>query len=113
MPDALGAAAQRHDNTVVIEEVEPTRILGTRLNSEAWFATSSTTTALGCPPPEDREQIFERFARTDHARDRHAGGTELGLAIVRRVAEAHGGTIEVDESPLAGARFTVTFRTNR
>ena len=56
-------------------------------------------------PAEARERIFERFARLDDARSRDNGGTGLGIAIVREVIEAHGGTITVDEPP--GATFTV------
>jgi signal transduction histidine kinase len=56
-------------------------------------------------PADDRERIFERFARVDDARSRDNGGTGLGLAIAREVIAAHGGTITVDEPP--GATFTV------
>jgi len=41
----------------------------------------------------DRERVFERFTRLDAARDRDAGGAGLGLAIVRAVAEAAGGSV--------------------
>ncbi len=58
-------------------------------------------------PPADRERVFERFVRLDDARARDAGGSGLGLAIVREVVRAHGGTVEVDTSPLGGARFVV------
>jgi signal transduction histidine kinase len=56
---------------------------------------------------EHRDRIFERFTRLDEARSRDQGGAGLGLAIVRAVAEAHGGSVAVDDSDLGGARFTV------
>jgi signal transduction histidine kinase len=57
-------------------------------------------------PPEDRSRIFEPFARIDASRNRSSGGAGLGLAIVRRILDVHGGTVEVDASSLGGARFT-------
>ncbi len=45
-------------------------------------------------PDEERDRIFERFHRTDPGRSRAAGGAGLGLAIVRAIAEAHGGTVQ-------------------
>ncbi len=53
-------------------------------------------------PPDQRERIFERFARLNAA----APGTGLGLAIARSIAEAHGGTLSLDEAT-AGASFTL------
>lgn len=58
-------------------------------------------------PEADRERVFERFVRLDEARAREAGGSGLGLTIVRGIVEAHGGSISVDASRLGGARFTV------
>jgi signal transduction histidine kinase len=60
-------------------------------------------------PEGERERIFERFARTEEGRSRDSGGAGLGLAIVREVAAAHGGTARVESSSLGGARFVVTF----
>src|SRR4051794_12439490 len=54
-------------------------------------------------PEELRERIFDRFVRAE----RTGGGSGLGLSIVRAVAEAHGGSVSVDESPKGGARFVV------
>ncbi|MFD0969019.1 sensor histidine kinase [Plantactinospora endophytica] len=57
--------------------------------------------------PEDRERIFARFARAEHAPRRHAEGAGLGLAIVAAIAEAHRGTVAVDSVPGAGSTFTL------
>jgi two-component system, OmpR family, sensor kinase len=60
-------------------------------------------------PKQEQDRIFERFVRLDHA---PAGeGAGLGLAITRAVAEAHGGRVELDSRPGAGARFTVIIPT--
>ncbi|GAB5543537.1 MAG: GAF domain-containing sensor histidine kinase [Sandaracinaceae bacterium] len=55
-------------------------------------------------PPEQREQVFEAYARL-HGEG--LSGSGLGLAVVRELARAHGGTVRVTESPLGGARFEV------
>jgi len=56
-----------------------------------------------------RPEIFDRFVRGTGPLDRSGGtGTGLGLAIVKAISERHGGTVEVAESTLGGARFTVT-----
>jgi signal transduction histidine kinase len=50
-------------------------------------------------PAQDRERVFERFARLDDARDRDAGGTGLGLAIVRELLRRSGGSIKLEDNP--------------
>jgi two-component system OmpR family sensor kinase len=57
--------------------------------------------------PEDRERIFDRFARLDAARGRDGGGAGLGLSIVRAITIAHDGAVSVERSPEGGARFIV------
>jgi signal transduction histidine kinase len=59
-------------------------------------------------PPADREQIWGRFVRLDHDRARAGGGSGLGLALVRELAEAHGGTASAaDPATGPGALFVV------
>jgi signal transduction histidine kinase len=55
---------------------------------------------------EHREMVFERFTRLKASRDRDAGGTGLGLAIARETAEAHEGTLTIQDSE-RGARFVL------
>jgi len=58
-------------------------------------------------PPEAFDLIFERFYRADSSRERESGSTGLGLAIARKLAEAHGGTLTAANHPQGGAIFTL------
>ena len=61
----------------------------------------------GAPIPErEQQRIFERFYRGAQAR--HIPGTGMGLAIVRQIAAAHGGTLTVSSSPDTGTTFTLS-----
>ena len=57
--------------------------------------------------PADAARIFDPFVRLDAARSRDEGGAGLGLALVRAIAESHGGTVSVESAPGAGSRFTL------
>ncbi len=59
-------------------------------------------------PVEDRERVFERFARLQEGRSRDQGGTGLGLAIVKHIAHTHKGMVEVESTPSKGSTFTIT-----
>jgi len=60
-------------------------------------------------PVDGREKIFEPFSRLDASRDRRTGGFGLGLALVRRVSQSHGGQVDVGESDWGGASFRMTW----
>lgn len=62
--------------------------------------------------PDARERVFEPFVRLDPSRDRATGGCGLGLAIVHSVAQAMGGEVTCDASPLGGARFSFSWPVN-
>jgi len=56
---------------------------------------------------EHLPNLFDRFYRADDARTRDAGGAGLGLAICKRIIEAHEGRIEVESKPGRGALFRI------
>ena len=58
-------------------------------------------------PTEDLPRIFEPFYRAESARRLGLAGVGLGLAVARRVAETHGGTITALSEPGRGSRFAV------
>jgi signal transduction histidine kinase len=55
-------------------------------------------------PPEELPRVFERFFRGSGVR---AGGSGIGLAVVRELVAAHGGTVQAQSPPGAGAVLTV------
>jgi two-component system, OmpR family, sensor histidine kinase MtrB len=60
-------------------------------------------------PPEDRPHVFEPFRRGSQVRG--IAGLGLGLAVARRIVEAHGGGIELDAARKGGSAFRVMLPT--
>ena len=61
-------------------------------------------------PPAERERVFDRFYRRGQSDE---PGTGLGLAIVRGVAQQHGASVTLGDSPLGGLRVTLRFGAGR
>ena len=59
-------------------------------------------------PDGDKDKIFDRFYRGDAART--AGGTGLGLAMVKKIAELHGATVELESEVGKGSAFRIVFK---
>jgi signal transduction histidine kinase len=71
---------------------------------DGWAVLSVADDGPGLSPVE-QELVFERFWRSDASRSRESGGAGLGLAIVRRIAESHGGAVGVASESGAGSTF--------
>jgi signal transduction histidine kinase len=67
-----------------------------------WIAVEDTGKGIEAA---DLPHVFERFWRSDRSRDRHSGGTGIGLAISRRLVELQKGTIEVESEVGKGSTF--------
>ncbi|WP_410605237.1 ATP-binding protein [Amycolatopsis sp. lyj-90] len=104
---------------VVGEPVQLERLLRNLLDNAVRHARSSVTVRLRREageavleviddgpgiPAEDRERVFDRFARLDDARARDAGGTGLGLTLARDIAVRHGGSLRAEDGE-TGARL--------
>jgi signal transduction histidine kinase len=61
--------------------------------------------------PRERKAIFEKFVRGDSARASDTKGTGLGLALVGRIVEGHGGVVELESEPGKGSTFTILLPT--
>jgi PAS domain S-box-containing protein len=77
----------------------------------SYLVVSVRDTGVGIPAAE-QELIFERFYRSDNPLSIEAGGTGMGLAIVKSLVEAHGGRVWVDSEPGQGSTFSFTVPTS-
>jgi len=93
------------DNSVKYTEAGGSVVAGWRaVDGVVEISVRDTGTGVA---PEHLPHIFDRFYRADPARSRAEGGAGLGLSICRWIAEAHGGSIQVESAPGRGSTFTV------
>lgn len=90
-----------------IRYTEPGGTVTVSLSSEDTdVAISVQDTGIGIPS-DSMDHIFERFYRVDKSRARSAGGSGLGLSIVKAIAEAHNGKVTAYSQPGQGSNFTI------
>jgi DNA-binding response OmpR family regulator len=65
-----------------------------------------TDTGIGIPPAF-RRRVFDKFFQIDSSLSRRYEGAGIGLSIAKNIAEAHGGTIELESTPNEGSTFTL------
>ncbi|NDJ18447.1 sensor histidine kinase [Myxacorys almedinensis] len=70
--------------------------------TQLWVAVEDTGQGIA---PEELPHVFERFWRSDRSRDRHSGGTGIGLAISQRLVELQNGVIQAESELGKGSTF--------
>ncbi|EGV30024.1 integral membrane sensor signal transduction histidine kinase [Thiorhodococcus drewsii AZ1] len=77
------------------------RVWGTRSRGRLLLVVEDDGPGIA---PEQASRLLERGARADEATPGHG----IGLAVVREISDAYGGTLRIDQSPLGGARFRLS-----
>jgi signal transduction histidine kinase len=85
---------------------ERRHIMVTARRDGGGIAVEVADEGIGIPPGE-RPRIFEKFYRVGRSETQGRRGSGVGLALVKHIAEAHGGRITVDDRPGGGSRFTL------
>jgi two-component system sensor histidine kinase CiaH len=80
------------------------RVSARRHGTEALLEVVDTGDGI---PPDQIDQVFNRFVRADASRSRAVGGAGLGLAIAKSLVEAHGGVMSLTSTLGVGTRVTV------
>jgi signal transduction histidine kinase len=105
-PDAIKQAlANLVDNALKYSTER--RWLGVSARREGqWVVIDVADEGVGIPPGE-AERIFEKFYRIGRSETQGTRGSGVGLALVKHIAEAHGGRVNVESRPGQGSRFAL------
>jgi signal transduction histidine kinase len=89
----------------------PERVIGVRVRGVPEAAPGEITVTVTDRGPgieaDERARLFEPFFRGRQAREAQIPGSGLGLAVVRRIVESHGGRVELVAEPGRGSAFTI------
>ncbi len=89
---------------ITLEVNSQDRKAGTKVDS--WICFSITDTGIGIAP-EHIHKLFQPFVQIDSALNRQYTGTGLGLALVKRIVELHGGNVKITSKLGEGSCFTI------
>ncbi len=110
IPDDLTVCADQHLLLRALENIlrnamryarHQVRLEVTRTDGQVCIAVDDDGPGI---PEQMRHKVTVPFVRLDLDRGRKTGGVGLGLAIVSRIVHRHGGRLEIDASPMGGAR---------
>ena len=104
--DAVGQAlANLIDNAIKYSGDDRAVTIDARL-ADGWLVIAVSDRGVGIAR-EEQDKIFEKFYRVGRSDTQGRRGSGVGLALVRHIAEAHGGTVTVDSAPGEGSRFSL------
>ena len=88
------------------------RVTVTATPDATMWRLAVTDTGTGIPAAF-QSRLFERFSRAEDGRGRSSGGVGLGLSLCSAIAQAHGGTIQLDRSNATGTRIVLNLPVTR
>jgi signal transduction histidine kinase len=94
-------------NALTYTPPKGTVMVSTKADSDTVLVTVKDT-GKGIPE-EELKQVFERFYRSEKSRNRDFGGSGIGLTIVKRIVEAHGGQIWIESELGKGTKVHIQF----